>query len=134
MKTRKLLIVSTLTIAFSVVAPVVVVMAVAQQAGIKRTLLGSIDFPAGFTTVTGIAEISAGNCSGRHTHPGAESGYVMEGELILKIDGKPDQTFKVGQWFENPAYQVHDACSMSGVKVLSTYVVEKGKLLASPAP
>lgn len=113
--------------------PVLMVSATAQQGGIKRTLLGTIDAPPGFSTVTGIAEVSPGNCSGRHTHPGAESGYVMEGEFVLKVEGMADQTFKAGQWFENPANKIHDVCSAAGVKVLSTYVVEKGKPLASPA-
>jgi quercetin dioxygenase-like cupin family protein len=118
----------------SILMPVVGFSAAAQQGGIKRTLLGTIDFPPGFSTVTGIAELSPGNCSGRHTHPGIESGYVLEGEIVLKVEGRPDQTLKAGQWFENPASMRHDVCSAGGVKVLSTYVVEKGKPLASPAP
>src|SRR5262245_18635797 len=106
---------------------------IAQQGGIKRTPLGTIEFPPGFTTVTVIAELAPGICSGRHTHPGIESGYVMEGEFVLKVDGRPDQTLKAGQWFENPANMIHDVCSGPGVKVLSTYVIERGKPLASPA-
>jgi hypothetical protein len=35
--------------------------------GIKRTPLQKIDFPAGYTTVTAIAEIPAGGSAGRHT-------------------------------------------------------------------
>ena len=64
-------------------------MAVAQQSGIKRTPLQKLDFPAGYNTVTAIAEIPAGGAAGRHTHPGAETGYVLEGELELLIDGQP---------------------------------------------
>jgi quercetin dioxygenase-like cupin family protein len=118
----------------SVVTLLIAASADAQQAGIKRTLLGTIDFPPGFATVTAIAEVSPGNCAGRHTHPGIESGYVMEGEIFLKVEGKPDQIFKAGEWFENPANMRHDVCTVAGFKVLSTYVVEKGKPLASPAP
>ena len=58
----------------------------------------------------------------------------MEGEIVLKVQGMPDQTFKAGQWFENPPNKIHDVCTVPGFKVLSTYVVEKGKPLASPAP
>ena len=117
-----------------VIASISVMSAFSQQTGIKRTPLRTIDFPPGFTTVTAIAEMSPGICIGRHTHPGIESGYVMEGDLVLKIEGKPEQTLKAGASFESPPNTVHDACTVSGFKVLATYVVEKGKPLASPAP
>ena len=55
-------------------------VAFAQQSGIKRTPLQKIDFPAGYNTITAIAEIPAGGAAGRHTHPGVETGYVLEGE------------------------------------------------------
>jgi quercetin dioxygenase-like cupin family protein len=105
-----------------------------QSPTIKRTPLRTIEFPPGFNTVTAIAEMAGGNCIGRHTHPGIESGYVMEGDITLKVQGKPDQTMKAGESFETPANTIHDACTTAGLKVLATYVVEKGKPLASPAP
>ena len=107
--------------------------AIAQQAGIKRTLLRSIDFPAGYTTVTAIVELAPGSCSGRHTHPGIDSGFVMQGDFVLKVDGKPEQTFKAGDSFETQPLMPHDACSVSGTKLVDTWVIEKGKPLASPA-
>src|SRR5579863_9643818 len=76
----------------------------------------------------------AGVCAGRHIHPGIESGYVLKGDVVLKIEGKPEQTFKAGQWFPNPANTPHDVCSVGGFKTISTYVVERGKPLALPAP
>jgi quercetin dioxygenase-like cupin family protein len=118
----------------AIVAPVVV-SAVAQQPAIKRTPLQTVDFPAGYNVVTAIAEVPAGSCAGRHTHPGVESSYVMEGPVVVKIEGKPDQTFKTGDSFQIPVNAVHDACGVAGgFKVLGTYIVEKGKPLASPAP
>jgi len=120
----------------AVVAPVAVVSAVAQQSAIKRTPLQTVDFPAGYNVVSAIAEIAPGNCAGRHTHPGVESSYVMEGALLLKIEGKPDQTLKAGDSFQIPANTPHDACTVPGqvFKVLANYIIEKGKPLASPAP
>ena len=44
-------------------------VAIAQQTGIKRTPLQKLDFPAGYNTVTAIAEVPAGGAAGRHTHP-----------------------------------------------------------------
>jgi quercetin dioxygenase-like cupin family protein len=120
----------------AVVAPVVVVSAVAQQSNIKRTPLQTVDFPAGYNVVSAIAEIAPGTCAGRHTHPGVESSYVLEGTLILKVEGKPDQTLKAGDSFQVPVGAPHDGCTLPGQvgKILVNYIVEKGKPLASPAP
>ena len=112
----------------------IVVSAIAQQPAIKRTVLRSIDYPAGYTTVTAFIEVAPGACSGRHTHPGIDSGYVIQGDFVLKIDGKPEQTLKAGDTYETPPQIPHDACSVSGNKLIDTFVIEKGKSLASPAP
>ena len=117
-----------------VIVPAITVSAVAQQAAIKRTVLRTIDFPAGYTTVTAMVELAPGSCSGRHTHPGIDTGYVMQGDLVLKMDGKPEQTFKAGDSFETLPFVPHDACSASGTKLVDTWVIERGKPLASPAP
>ena len=117
-----------------VTVPAFVVSAIAQQPAIKRTVLRSIDYPAGYTTVTAIVEVAPGACSGRHTHPGIDSGYVMQGDFVLKIDGKPDQTLKAGNSYETSPQMPHDGCSVSGTKLIDTFVIEKGKPLASPAP
>jgi quercetin dioxygenase-like cupin family protein len=120
----------------AIVAPLIAVSAVAQQSGIKRTPLQSVEFPAGYTVVSGIAEIAPGHCAGRHTHPGVEVTYIMEGAAVLKMEGQPDRVVKAGESFQVPPNTPHDACTMEGevFKVLATYIVEKGKPLASPAP
>ena len=107
--------------------------AVAQ--GIKRTPLQKIDFPEGYTTVTGIAEVPAGGAAGRHSHPGIETGYVLEGELELLIDGKPPMKLKAGDSYQIPAGAIHDAkAGDKPFKVLAIYIVDKTKPLATPAP
>jgi quercetin dioxygenase-like cupin family protein len=104
--------------------------------GIKRTPLQKIDFPAGYTTVTAIAEIPSGGSAGRHTHPGVETGYVLEGEGDLLIDGQPTKHLKPGDSWAIPAGTIHDA-KVSGdkpLKIMAIYIVEKDKPLATPAP
>jgi quercetin dioxygenase-like cupin family protein len=109
--------------------------AMAQSSGIKRTPLQKIDYPDGYTVVTAIAEVPAGGAAGRHTHPGIETGYVLEGELELVIDGKPPVMVKAGESYQIPAGVVHDAkAGDKPFKVLAIYVVDKSKPLASPAP
>ena len=39
----------------------------------------------------------------RHTHPGLEMTYILDGEAILSVDGRPDQALKPGDSFEVPA-------------------------------
>ena len=110
-------------------------VAIAQQSGIKRTPLQKLDFPAGYNTVTAIAEIPAGGAAGRHTHPGAETGYVLEGELELLIDGQPPKKLKAGDSYQVPEGAVHDAkAGDKTMKVLGVYVVKAGEPLAKPAP
>jgi quercetin dioxygenase-like cupin family protein len=103
--------------------------------GIKRTPLQKIEFPEGYLTVTGLAEIGPGGTAGRHTHPGVETGYILEGETDLLIDGKPSLHLKAGDSYSIPAGAVHDA-KVTGdkpLKVLGIYIVDKTKPLASPA-
>jgi len=102
---------------------------------IKRTPLQKVDVPGNnYEVITGIAEIAPNVNIGRHTHPGAETGYVMEGELTLFVDGQPPQKLKAGDSYKVPPRAIHDARSgQSPAKVLAVYIVEKGKPLAAPA-
>jgi quercetin dioxygenase-like cupin family protein len=116
----------------SAIVPIVGASAFAQ---IKRTPIQTVDFPPSYTTISAIFEIAPGNCAGRHTHPGVETSYLLEGEVVLRVAGQPDQKIKAGDSFHIPPGVPHDACAAPGpgVKGLGTFVVEKGKPLASPA-
>jgi quercetin dioxygenase-like cupin family protein len=108
----------------------------AATPGVKRKVLGQTEGPApGYVTITAEVEIEPGVLVGRHTHPGIESGYIIEGEIELPIEGQPTRVLKAGDGFQVPAGVPH-AGSKSGakpVRLVSTYIVEKGKPLASPA-
>ena len=112
------------------------VTALAQAPAIKRTLMQKESVTPEREAVLGQAEIGAGGQSGRHTHPGVEMGYVLEGPIVLEIDGEAPRTLNTGESFAIPYGKVHNgkAAGDKPVKVLSTYIVEKGKPLASPAP
>jgi quercetin dioxygenase-like cupin family protein len=109
---------------------------IAQQAGFTRTGLQTQDLSApGRVAVQARAEFDPGVAAGRHTHPGEELGYVLEGQLELRIDGQPPRVVKAGEVFFVPAGLVHDGINIGNgkAKVLATYVVEKGKPVATPA-
>ena len=118
--------VALLTIAFVLPAP-------AQQ-GIARTPLATIDFPAGFQTVMGRSEIAANTCFQRHTHPGLENFYVLEGEYDLIIGDQPAKRMKAGDSGQIPAGVPHSACTFSRMRVLTVLILEKGKPMFTPAP
>jgi len=108
----------------------------ATTAGVTRKILSQVDGPTpGYVTIIAEATIDAGNIVARHTHPGIESGYVIEGVLELPIEGQPTRTLNVGDSFQVPVATPHAGGKASAMKirVVSTYVVEKGKPLASPA-
>lgn len=125
-----------LCLSIAAAASVGAALAQTPPAGIKRTPLQKIEFPEGYNTVTGIAEVPPGGSAGRHTHPGIETGYVLEGEAELIIDGKEPLRLKAGDSYSIPAGVVHDAKTHGdkSLKVLGIYIVDKTKPLASPAP
>jgi quercetin dioxygenase-like cupin family protein len=123
-------------IAFALFALLFAEVAAAQAPGIKRTLLQRTDIGENREVILGLAEISPGAGAGRHTHFGTEVGYIVEGSASLEIEGETPKLLKAGDSYTIPAGKVHDAKTVGDkpVKVLATYVVEKGKPLATPAP
>jgi len=104
-------------------------------AAFKRTVLQQADLSvAGREAVTALAELQPGAVAGRHTHFGEEVGYVLDGSVTVEIDGKPPMALTAGKAFIIPAGAVHNAKNTgSGLaKILATYIVEKGKPLATP--
>jgi quercetin dioxygenase-like cupin family protein len=109
----------------------------AQQAPtFKRTVLQQVDISVpGREAVTALVEFQPNGTSGRHSHPGEEIGYILDGTFVLEQDGKPPVTLKAGGTFLIPPGAIHSATNMgAGGRVLATYVVEKGKPMATPAP
>jgi quercetin dioxygenase-like cupin family protein len=108
----------------------------ATTPGVTRKILSQTDGPVpGYVTIIVEAEIEPGVTVARHTHPGIESAYILEGGLEIPIEGQPTRAYKPGDGFVVPAATPH-AGSKNGdqkTRIASTYVVEKGKPLASPA-
>ena len=78
-----------------------------------------------------IVEIAPGTTSPRHTHPGEEIIYVLEGVLEYEVEGKPPVTLKAGDVLFILYGTIHAAKNVGSVNAaeLATYVVEKGKPL-----
>ena len=105
--------------------------------GSKRTDLQRHDLSApGREVVQVRVDFDPGYISPRHTHPGEEIIYVLEGTLEYQIEGRPPLRVKPGDVLFVPAGTVHAAKNLgpgNGAE-LATYVVEKGKPLITLIP
>jgi quercetin dioxygenase-like cupin family protein len=103
-----------------------------QIPGFKRVELQRHDIStAGREAVMARGEFNVGGGTPKHTHPGEEVAYVLEGQLTVEVEGKPPVTLKAGDVFFVPGGTVH-AAKNSGTtpaKIVSTYILEKGKPL-----
>ena len=131
MKTTRIVVVAAVLVASGVVLNVVR----AQLAGTKRIDLQRYDLSIpGREVVQAIVEIDPGVTSSRHTHPGEEIVYVLEGApLEYQVEGKPPVTLEPGGVLFIPAGTIHAAKNVGSRKgaELATYIVEKGKPLVT---
>lgn len=109
----------------------------AQPAGgLTRTVLHKIDFPGDtYVTILVRTEIAPGFLIARHTHPGVEPSYMLAGGGTLSVKGQGNRDVKAGDGFQIPPEVPHSLRNGNARSVLvTTYVVDKNKPLASPAP
>jgi quercetin dioxygenase-like cupin family protein len=109
---------------------------VAQQPAFKRTVLQQSDISiVGHEVVSAVADFEPRATPGRHTHFGEEVGYILEGTFLIEQEGKAPVTLNAGGSFLIPAGKIHNATNTGTGpgKILATYIVEKGKPLATPA-
>jgi quercetin dioxygenase-like cupin family protein len=130
MKTTRIIAVSALVVASALALHA----ARAQMPGSKRTDLQRHDLSApGREVVQVRVDFDPRYVAPRHTHPGEEIIYVLEGTLEYEIDGKTS-TVKPGDVLFVPAGTAHSVKNVgagNGAE-LATYVVEKGKPLITP--
>jgi quercetin dioxygenase-like cupin family protein len=111
-------------------------VALAQQPGIKRTDLQRHDLSVtGREVVQVRVDIAPGVVAPRHSHPGEEIVYAIEGFLEYQVEGKPPVTLHAGEVLFIPAGTIHAVKNVGSGNAaeLATYIVEKGKPLVVPA-
>jgi quercetin dioxygenase-like cupin family protein len=104
--------------------------------GVTRKIWSRTDGPAaGYETIIMDVILDPGANIARHTHPGIESTYVMEGSFELPIQGQPTKMVKAGDAFQVPPETPHAGGKPPAEKcrLMINYIVQKGKPLASPA-
>ena len=103
-----------------------------QQSPVRRTDLQRHDLSApGREAIQVRVDIDPGVTAPRHSHPGEEIIYVLEGLMEYQIDGQPPVTLKAGEVYFIPSGAIHSAKNVGTTNAaeLATYVVEKGKPL-----
>ena len=131
MKTIRTMAVAVLTVATGLALHVAQAQE-AQWAGIKRTDLQRHDLSApGREVIQVLVEFAPGVVAPRHSHPGEEIVYVVDGLLEYEVEGKPPVTLKAGDVLFIPHGTIHAVKNVgSGSSTeLATYIVEKGKAL-----
>jgi quercetin dioxygenase-like cupin family protein len=81
----------------------------AQAPGITRTDLQRHDLSVpGREAVQVLVSFAPGVVAPRHSHPGEEIVYEVEGSLEYRLDGQPPVTLKAGQVLFIPAGTIHE--------------------------
>jgi quercetin dioxygenase-like cupin family protein len=118
--------------ALALAAAVALAPAHAQLPGTTRTDLQRHDLSVpGREVIQVRVGIAPGVTAPRHSHPGEEIVYMLEGELEYRLDGRPPVTLRPGQVLFIPAGAVHAVTNAGPTHAaeLATYIVEKGKPL-----
>ena len=104
----------------------------AQLPGTKRAHLQQTDLSIpGREVVQARISLDSGVSAPRHSHPGEEIIYVIEGTLEYELEGHPPVKLKAGDVLYVPAGTIHAAKNVGSENgaELATYIVEKGKPL-----
>jgi quercetin dioxygenase-like cupin family protein len=99
------------------------------QTGIHRTDLLKRDLDvSGREVIQVLVDIDPGVSSPKHSHPGVEVAYVLEGTFEYQLEGQPPVTLKAGESLYIPAGTAHVAKNVGAGKAseLATYIVKKG--------
>jgi quercetin dioxygenase-like cupin family protein len=110
-----------------------------QQQPIKRTellktQLSDID---GKEMQVWVADVPPGAATGPHLHPTPRFVYVLEGAVVLELDGKSPRTYSAGQaYVEMPGerHNFRNASASEPAKALGFQYVSKDQPLQTNAP
>jgi quercetin dioxygenase-like cupin family protein len=105
-----------------------------QEITRKNVLRNDLSVP-GREVIQVVVGFPPGVVAPRHSHPGEEVVYVIEGVLRYRLDGRPPITLEPGQSLLIPPGVIHavDNVGQGKAAELATYIVEKGKTLVEPA-
>src|ERR1700733_6150630 len=114
-----------------------IAMASAAIAQTNRTELKRADLTGTYKEIIiSVLEVPPGSTIDRHTHPGEEAVYVLEGATLQYPDGK-EVARPAGQAGVNVRDVPHAGYKVVGakpLKLLTVHIVNKGKPMTVPVP
>jgi quercetin dioxygenase-like cupin family protein len=126
---------SNRVLACAILAMGLTIDAAFAQTEFQRKELERIDVPGTqYNAVLVLVDVPGGFTVDRHTHPGIETAYILQGEVDVFVEGQPDRHLKVGETFKLGEGIPHIVRAGPPTRIPVTYVVDKNKPLASPAP
>ena len=99
------------------------------QSGLHRTDLVRQNLDVAEREVIQVrVDFDAGVASPKHSHPGVEVAYVIDGTFEYQLEGRPPVTLKAGDSLYIPAGTAHVAKNVGNgnASELATYIVKKG--------
>ena len=109
-------------------------LAQSQGLSVKPVLKSALSGDETKETFVAFADFAPGGTTGRHTHPGDEYATVLEGTLELRVEGREPRRVGAGEAYHNARGVVHETrnAGVGNARVLSTFVIEKGKPVLEP--
>ena len=82
-----------------------------------------------------LVEFPPGSTTGRHTHPGEEYAFVLQGTFELSVEGREMRRLSAGDAFHTPRDLVHQNRNVGDTpgRLVITFVSDKGKPFTTPA-
>jgi|SRR5438093_11344662 len=108
----------------------------AQRRGGQVTELKRVDLGKwceGKEVTVSIEEIAPQH-QGKHFHPAYSFAYMLEGSQTRMIEGRPPETFHVGDVTQEDPMQVSESDVLTPTKVLLFRILEKGKPVSTTVP
>jgi len=91
----------------------------------------------GWEVTVSYVDYAPGRVGTAHRHPGFVLVYVLDGEVVTKISGQEQRTFKTGEMFFEPPGATHEvsrnASETKPARLLAMIFAKKNSPLTAPA-
>jgi quercetin dioxygenase-like cupin family protein len=90
----------------------------------------------GLDGVMYVTDFLPGASAPRHSHPGYEFNYILQGSVTFEVDGQPPFTLTAGQGTYNPRDRVHavkNASTTQPAQLVAILIRDSGAPIAVPA-
>jgi quercetin dioxygenase-like cupin family protein len=91
----------------------------------------------GWEVTVSYVDLAPGRVGSAHRHPGFVLVYVLNGEVVTKISGQEQRTYRTGEMFFEPPGSTHEVSSNASetqpARLLAMIFAKKNSPLTAPA-